>query len=353
MILKRVLLFFSFSALFLSCAVVEPPSGGPEDKTPASINEIFPSPDSSGVSRDIPVRLTFSEKIDEESFRKRIIFYPEIPFKDIKVDDNILEIVFEDELPETTICLFLKGGYMDAHGVKAKSGRTFCFSTSDSLDPGKISGYILLKGKLLPGGIAKLIDARVDSSTQYFRKKELRTSLCDESGRFVFDYLPVDSAGYRVWGFVDINGDGIFNEDKELSMLHEEPLYLTRTRPVGKSFTMNIIDPNEPGEVKGRAENLTGIDIHVTVLLDGADDDKRKYYSRADSTGSYSIPKVLPGNYILSAFLDIKADSLAGYYRDLSDSTTTRLEPNTVLPDTLKIGPGEKKDVPKITIDNK
>jgi hypothetical protein len=330
---------------------VEPPTGGPEDKTPAKVDEIFPERDSTGISRDASVRISFSEKIDQESFRKKIIVYPEIEFKEIKVKDNVLEISFEKELPETTICLFLQKGYMDGHGVKAEDAEIFYFSTSDSLEAGLISGYILLKGKLLPGGMAKLIYAEGDTAKEYYNKKELRTAPCDKTGRFEFKYLPTDGTPYMVWGFVDINGDGSFNSDKELSMLHPETLYLDSADPMSKSFTMNIIDPNEPGEVKGIAENNSGIDFPVTIFVADIEKEDKRYYTLADSLGGYRIPGIHPGKYLLSAFLDIQADSVPGNYIDLDDSTTTRIEPRVILPDTIKVGPGEKKDIPKLSIE--
>ncbi len=348
--MKRSLTVLFIIALSVSCAVVEPPSGGPEDMTPATVESISPSPDSAGVSRQTSVEVAFSEKIDSESFRKKIRFFPPVEFEEIKVDDNVLKIRFVEALPETTICLVIKKGYRDLHGVESDRSRIFYFSTSDSLPRGKISGSILFKGKTEPGGTAVMVSDEHDTARTYFEKEELRIAVCDDSGNFAFRYLPTDSSGYRVWGYIDKDKNGEFSRGQEFSLLHPDTIFLTAESPSSEGLIINVIDPNEPGEVGGVVINGTDLKQPVTISLTNILEEKRGYFARADSTGGYQIRGVIPGDYILSAFIDVKRDSVAGYYPDPADSTQARMEPAAVYPDTVKVSPAQKKKLESIKL---
>ena len=154
--MRKALLLTSMIT-FLSCAVMKPPEGGPKDETPPRVIDISPQPGSSGVDRASPIRITFSEKIDGDSFKKLIQVYPPLEFGRIGAKGEAFEISFKEELPETTICVVIRKGYTDQHRVKAKKGIEFCFSTADSIDTGSISGQVLFKMAPDSTGLAKLV----------------------------------------------------------------------------------------------------------------------------------------------------------------------------------------------------
>ncbi len=339
-------------AIVYSCAVMEPPTGGPEDKTPPEIVETVPAPNSAGVKRTQKVQIIFSEKLDSESFRKRIIFYPEIPFKKIDVSDNRLEIEFEGLLPETTISFYLKKGYMDNHDVKVEKSSFFYFSTADSLEKGLISGHVFFKKEMMEGGTVRLTSIEPDTFEHIYDKPELRTSVADETGDFSFRFLPTDSSGFRLWAFFDTNEDGEYSDSREFYLLYPDTIYLTRHESAYRDFTMNVIDPNEPGEAKGIIKNKTTLKRFVTVKLKNVVDDEPCYEAYTDSAGVYNIKRVLPGEYLFSAFIDMNADSLPGTYPDPEDSTLTREEPSVSLPDIISVAPAEIKIIPELEIGN-
>ena len=83
----------SLSALLVvACAVVQPPSGGPEDKRPPHIVAVAPQPDSASVENDTHVIIRFSEKVNGETFKERVKVYPPIAFKSIKIKGDELQI---------------------------------------------------------------------------------------------------------------------------------------------------------------------------------------------------------------------------------------------------------------------
>ncbi len=134
--------------LTVSCAVVQPPPGGPEDREPPHVVSVVPAPDSAGVAADTEIRLTFSEKVDGDTFKERIRLYPAVAFDDIDVKGEMLRVRFAETLPETTMTLLLSGGYADLHGVRNKESFISHFSTADEIQKGSINGKVLFKNSI-------------------------------------------------------------------------------------------------------------------------------------------------------------------------------------------------------------
>jgi hypothetical protein len=333
-----------------ACAVIKPPPGGPEDKTPPFMVGIFPTPDSTGVARDVKLQILFSEKLDSESFKNRVQIYPSVEFDGIKVKDNRLEVSFREELPETTLCVVISSGYQDYHRVQSKEDITFCFSTADSIDKGSISGRILFKGKPDTTGVVKLFRIVADTVIDVTKERESRVVKTARDGSFRFYALPTDGARFILWAFTDASKDGKYAPEKEFSMRYPDTLYLTETYYRAEELTMNIIDPNEPGRVMGDINNETGIDSMLMVRLDPILPGEKAIVAMADTLGHYLLMPVPPGGYTLSAFIDIEPDSICGRYTDPVDSTATIAEPCYMMTDTLYITPGEEKGVEPVTL---
>lgn len=333
-----------------ACAVVKPPSGGPEDKTPPTIVSVVPAPDSSGVSRTSGIRLTFSEKVDSESFKKRIVTYPPLEFDKIRTDGPVLEITFREELPETTICLLVKSGFKDAHLVENKRNQQYYFSTSTRLQSGEITGKILFKQKPDSLGVAKLIELRGDTLGDIYTADESRVAFTDAFGNYIFRALPSDSSSFIIWGFVDTDRDGRYSQGKEFALIFPDTLTLTGERNKTRGIDLNVIDPDEPGSIEGDVVNLTGFDMKPMLRFNNIAPGSEAVVARCDSTGSFIIMRIPPGKYLYSAFIDLKPDSIPGQYTDPDDSLLVLDEPAWNSPDTLFIDPGVKKSVGKIVI---
>ncbi|MFO7915917.1 MAG: hypothetical protein R6U43_09545 [Candidatus Krumholzibacteriales bacterium] len=346
---RFVLLAFISTLALAACAVREPPSGGPEDKDPPRFLNTVPEADSAGLPRDISFTVNFGEKIDGESFKNKIAVYPQNPFDEIKASDSRLEISFQEIFPETTISLYIKKGYMDYHGVESGKGMVFYYSTADSFERGLISGTVKFKNQATEKGIVRIAPLHPDTVDIYDRK-EKRTVPADKEGRFVFRYIPADSSGLLIWGFIDENDDGNFSRQREFALVYPDTFYLTEGRPSREGLILNIIDPNEPGEISGEVVNETSIDLRPSVLISPLREGERKHYTIADSIGYFLAKPLKPGRYTLEAFLDISGDSSMSYAMDPADSTRSIREPGISLPDTLEVEPGEKKELDVIII---
>ena len=340
-----------FLLLFCSCAVIEPPSGGPKDETAPWISSVIPASDSTGVSRNSSIVVEFSEKIDGESFKSRIKTYPTLEFEKISAKGNVLELFFRDELPETTVCLLIQPGFRDDHLVESKKNYRYYFSTTERIAPGNISGKILFKQSPDSMGVAYLVKAEDDTSRDLHTAPEARIAYADAFGNFLFRALPADSSGYRVWAFKDTDGDGKFSFGKEFAMEYPDTLILSQAHTSARNIDINVIDPDEPGSIEGVLSDSTGVSGIPSVRLKGVPPLESTYYAKADTLGNYLISRVKPGAYLFDAFIDVQADSLPGNYPAPDDSSRIILEPLISLPDTIHVSPGEKKVISPVTIE--
>ncbi len=339
----RKALLLTTALTLLSCAVMEPPEGGPKDETPPEVIGIMPIPGSSDVDRNSSIRITFSEKIDGDSFKKLLQVYPPLAFDRIGAKGEIFEIRFREELPETTICVVIRKGYADYHNVKGTSAINFCFSTADSIETGSISGRNLFKMSPDSTGLAKLVAvSAIDSTGDVTRALESRVAFCGRDGSFSFESLPTDGTMFRLWVFIDRNGDTRFSRGDEFSTVLEDTFVLTPERPAIAGLEINIIDPDEPGRIEGTITDLTGFGISPSARFEPLFEDGTTLLVRADSTGLYTVHSIPPGDYTFTAFIDVISDSLPRSYADPSDSTRTLYEPFAVYPDTVVVLPGAR-----------
>lgn len=334
-----------------ACAVIQPPPGGPEDKTPPYIIRVYPAPDSTEVSNDAGIRVIFSEKVDEATFKERLRLYPSVAFDKIEVRGKELEIRFAEQLPETTIVVLIVGGYKDWHNVANKDNFIFRFSTAETLLAGEIEGRVLFKNEPDSNGVVKLFEILSDSAVSVRSDLESRIAFAGREGSFGFRALPTGSARFIVWAFSDRNKDGKFTDGKEFAALYPDTITLTPSRPRAEEIFINIIDPNEPGTVSGTVLNESDMIGLVTLRFEPLLPGEMALVVTADSTGRYLAPKVPPGRYLVSAFIDLSPDSLCGKYTSPADSAIILEEPCFTLPDTLIMEPGEEKSLNPVTLE--
>jgi hypothetical protein len=113
---------------------------------------------------------------------------------------------------------------------------------------------------------------------------------------------------------------------------------------------INIIDPDEPGSIEGRIIDETGLGVLPTARFDPVFEDGAPVLAWGDSTGSFTVPVIPPGGYVLTAFIDMLPDSIPGEAPDPTDSTITVIEPFTVRPDTIEVAPGAKLTLEPVLI---
>lgn len=348
--MRRVIGIIVLCGLLFACAVMEAPTGGPEDTVPPRVVATVPAPDSTGVDRGSDVTIGFDEQLDGDSFKNRIFTYPPLDFKSIKVKGERVVIAFEELLPETTITVLVKAGYLDNHQVKSSTPIVFSFATDRRIAAGSISGKILFKRKPDSTGVAAIF-AVADTAVDVGKDREARLAFADRYGDFTLHAIPADSSRFILLCYKDKNNDGIFDAENEFSALFPDTIMLTPDRPSIEDLAINIIDPNEPGSIEGRIIDMTGLERNPTVKLKPLLPGERSIVMNADTTGNFIIKTVPPGGYTVSAFIDMQADSACGEYPSPADSAVSLSEPCYVDPDTLVVKPGESQVLEPITLE--
>jgi hypothetical protein len=218
------------------------------------------------------------------------------------------------------------------------------------MSPGEISGWVLLKEKPDSAGIAELFQIRGRDTINVRAARPSRIALADRGGAFAFRGLPTNDARFLLRGWIDADNDGRFTLGKDYDAVYPDTLRLTDRQHSIEALKVTVINPNEPGSIAGRVMNESGFNSRTTLRLESLKKDERAHVANADSTGNFLLGAVLPGSYRLTAFIDIKRDTLCGTYVSPADTATALREPCVTLPDTLVLKPGEEKKLSPFTL---
>lgn len=337
----------------LACAVPVPPSGGPEDTTPPRIAATVPARDSSGVDVMSTIALTFSDDMTRARVERSVVVNPPINFDRVRWDGRTLVIVPAGGLQrDTTYVVRVKPGYRDNHGVPSKNTYEFAFATGATLDTARVEGTVLFKRE--PSGKAVVRCFRLPRGDDFdpVASRPDREATTAADGTFRLGYLPANDARFLLFAFIDVNGNGTPDEKGEPSLVHPDTVVITTAVPVVTGIDFAIIDPDEPAVVSGTVSNETGIDsVRASVrMVAVADTTLAPLYVLCDEAGAFEFRRVRAGAYLVSAFVDLRPDSVCGTW-DCPDTTATPCpEPCAALPDTLHVAPGAAVQVPPIVL---
>lgn len=205
-IITTLLLLFVSVVFFSACAVVRPPDGGPEDKTPPIV-ELADANFSETNFRGSSVRIVFSESVERARAEQSISLSPEKPMS-FSWSGTYLTIGFT-EPPDsaTTYALTVGTQYADLHGNTPLAATTFVFSTGTFLDKGSIRG--LIQDDKPQGLLVYLYSLNTDTSTVRWGETKSRwKTQVGTDGSFSFSALP--AGRYRLITLRDNDNDGVF-----------------------------------------------------------------------------------------------------------------------------------------------
>jgi hypothetical protein len=332
----------------LACAVSEPPSGGPEDRAPPAVASTQPAPDSTGVDPSSAIAITFTEDMARARVERLVTVQPSITIDRVEWQDRTLIIRPSGGLArDTTYVVRVKPGYRDRHGVTATGTREFAFATGASLDTASIAGTVRFRREPVPKGVVRCFRVPGPEALDPTASRPDREAHTRPDGGYRLRYLPGNDARFVVMAFVDANGNGSFERASESFLVRADTVVLTPAVPVATNVNMDIVDPKEPGVVRGNVVNETGIEnVPVSVaLFEGADTTRARHFGVCDDVGSFELGNVLRGSYLLRAFLDLRADSVCGDYPCPDATQALCLEPCVALADTVRVEPGQTVQV--------
>ena len=126
---------------FFSCANPQPPSGGPPDKTPPEIIEVFPANQTINFDKRT-VLLRFSKYMDKGKVLENIFISPNVQAT-YSWSGKVLEISLPEDIDTSiTYSISLGTEYTDLYNNKPAQAFSLIFSAGSKIDSGYIAGKV-------------------------------------------------------------------------------------------------------------------------------------------------------------------------------------------------------------------
>lgn len=253
--------------LFLAgaCARIAPPGGGPQDRDAPQILAQQPDSGALRVSADQPLRIAFSEPMNQSAVRDWLLIAPWPGKLDLRWDGDTLTCEPSTGWsPETTYAVLLGVGAADRHGNPLASALLFAFATGDSLADGRIRGE-LHTASLRRGAVPLFLFPWPDTLTPPVQaevayrpdpRQALRLAQSREDGSYEMPFVP-RGAPFLLAALFDRNGNRAFDEGQDLWGFSEEPLICPDTSLAPVEGDVYLVYADEPGSIAGEVSDST------------------------------------------------------------------------------------------------
>jgi len=242
--LYKIIVLIGASIILFQCANQLPPPGGPVDKVPPEVLEVYPSNGTINFNDD-HFEIFFSEYIEKLSIMDALFISPEI--KNIGYDwsGTSVEITFDDTLKEnTTYSVSIGSGIQDLNNKNnLAKAINFAFSTGAKLDVGQIVGRVYDKD---PNGVMVFAYMKTDTFANPIVEKPKNISQVGENGEF--RYLGLANGTYRVFAVKEENKNRIYNVGEDMYGAPFQEITLTDTDSLfeGLNFRLTKEDTLAP-----------------------------------------------------------------------------------------------------------
>ena len=297
----------AFGAL-TGCAKKGPPTGGPPDIEPPRLVGSSPDSGAARVALDAHPSLSFSEGMEPRSTTDAVEIVPRIVIEQQRWSGRTLTLEPKEHFKvNTTYTLFLSPTARDRHGNTMTAGRAVVFTTADSMNPGVLGGKLEARGFKPQQTYLWCYDQakghKPDSTARDFDA----VGLADVDGRFRVVGLPVPGQ-YRLWAFVDLNGNHSFEPGTDVLAPVDTTLELTRAQPVMDGLQLRVVNPRAPAIVTGTVlDTLSGVTGDPLVVAVCVSDTTLRPRIEPINSGSFRLE--LPGGtWRVRAFRDTDRD---------------------------------------------
>ena len=287
-----------------ACAKREPPSGGPPDIDPPRVHTTSPDSGAARVAPTTALSVTFSEGMEPRSTAEAIALAPRVDIAKRSWHGRTLTLVLAKPLePNRTYTLFVGPTARDRHGNSMGAGSAVAFSTGETFPPGRIAGTVEGRG-LSASSVAMWCyrDGHVPDSTA---RDFDAIGLADAEGRFHIDGLTVP-ASYRLWAFVDQNGNRSLEPTTDILVAVDTTFALTPERPTAAGFRVVVVNPKAAGTVRGAVlDSLRDSLGVVRIVATPERDSTRTSVADADPRTLTFELRLDPGAWWLRAYRDL------------------------------------------------
>ena len=226
-IFSIILITFLINLMFLGCASMMSPTGGPKDSIPPGIVSEIPK----NLTRNFTatkIEIEFNEFVKLSNEFTEISISPAMDIPPIyKVKKEKLSIQFQEKLQEnTTYTINFGKAIADVNESNILKNYSYVFSTGNEIDSLSISGKVissLTKEKLKDVTVFIL---PISQDTLFGKKRASIFNTTDTSGNFKLSNLREDT--YKIYALLEQGGDRIYNgQNDEIGFLNT-PLLLNK-----------------------------------------------------------------------------------------------------------------------------
>ena len=302
-----------------SCAEVGPPPGGPADITPPLVVRVSPDSAAVNVPASAPIRITFTERVDEKSIERALWVTPggaSKPRIDFKGD--AVEIKLGRAFPESTTLSVLITTLLRDRRAESRENHIakpihWVFSTGATIWPGSIRGTLEKVGVQTGQGVVliTLYEERGDSIPNPTTADPIAVTEPDSSGRFALTGLPV--RGQQLWLFAiyDRDGNREIHGPGEFVSAEPDSIVLTPDRPE-MAVKLRLVDPHAPATLEGTLVSVDADTVAKWVELTRLGADSTSVPPRRGALskkGAFSLAGLQPGKYQLAVFCDLNGNN--------------------------------------------
>lgn len=341
------------ACLVAACAQVEPPRGGPEDRTPPVLLSVRPDSGAVGLRGVDRLEFTFSEKVDPRPAQRFLKLYPPLEIAKTKWHGRRrAEVLLRDTLPaDAVVVVEIPRGLPDAHRVASDRTRRYPVATAGSLPGGRLAMKVLHHDEPARDAVLELYPL-VPDSLPWNRRELARRAEADTAGRIEVPWLAAPGGPWVARLFLDENHD-LRPGENEAQRLLPGTFATTAGAPLADLGTIRLFAPRDPGSVRGfyagaadPGANLFGWVAKIAEQDTG--------FAPVHPGGAAPTPSRVavgdtsvwdqagPGAVRVVLFADLDGDSLLSALPDstaLADTVTWTWEP-FVVADSLTVEPG-------------
>ena len=252
--IRNIASLFLAGIIFMQCAKISSPQGGPEDETPPVLLSSLPRNEQTNYTSNT-IQLNFDEYIRTQGIENNLIITPAIKgtFKS-KVVKRTLLLTFDSAWAEnTTYNINFGNTIQDITNRNIPPDLYLSFSTGDYLDSLQINGIVNNLYSKEPAEEALVSLYAVTDTLDITSGAAAYYARTDTAGSYTFKNLPGGS--YFVYAAIDENNNFKADVDEELYGFYKDTLHLS--------------------------ENLTGIDFDLQRLnLDSLEIETSRTYGK-------------------------------------------------------------------------
>jgi uncharacterized protein (DUF2141 family) len=202
----RIFILLFSSILFIRCANIVPPTGGPRDTEAPNVLSEYPQNGTTNYKENY-LTVTFDEPIVDNQLSSKVMVSPNIEGNyTVKIKKNTLKLIWSDTLKSNTTYTFnLADGIKDNTENNSIQNYSVTFSTGKDIDSNKVEAYIKnVPGKTSNSNVKLLLFEKTDSIKKLIKQRpEYISNLSNDSGKVEINYVKENT--YTVIALDDYN----------------------------------------------------------------------------------------------------------------------------------------------------